>query len=118
MPVTVKVKDFGPQYGIQKNEQNSLKGLLWNVSGGVLTSAALSLTAATIVTVAVATLASAHILTNSAAHNFLGSDVVPRLMGLAGATVLVDYLAVKLTGYCVSNSIHHYGPEYQIVKLT
>ena len=103
-------------YYIQKNEQNSLKGLLWGTGGSLLTAGSLSLTVATIGGVIAAAFASAGILTNDYSRNSIGGVTVPAIMGLATAAVIVDYLAVKFTGYCFSNAMHHLGPQYQIVR--
>lgn len=111
----VSIKDLEGQYSIQKNNQNSLKGLLWGTGGASLTVGALGLTAFTVASVAATTLASMGILINDFARNSIGAGV-PVMVALTAAAVLVDYIAIKFTGYCFSNSIYHLGPECQVVK--
>ena len=104
------------QYHVQKNDQNSLKGLVWWTGGNVLSLGALTLTAATVAGVGAAALSTLGIMVNDYARNSLGGVTVPMIGGLAFSAVVLDYLAVKFTAYCFSNAIHHLGPEYQILK--
>lgn len=91
-------------FAIVENHQNNLKGLLWVSAGAGLTAGSLGLTVATVAVVAGSTLGSA----------FVGPG--PAIV-LGGAAILVDYFAVKFTGYCYSNALHHFGPEYQITRI-
>ena len=103
------------QFIIQKNDQNALKGLLWGVGGVSLVGGTLTLTAATIAGVSAAVLASMGILIQDSARNSIGASV-PVLLSLSAAAILVDYLAIKVTGYCLSNSIYHLGSEYKVIE--
>ncbi|HEV7737937.1 MAG TPA: hypothetical protein VGO47_11275, partial [Chlamydiales bacterium] len=48
----------------------------------------------------------------------LGERVTaPVVLGLVATAGLVDYCFVKFNAYCLSNSIYHLGPKYQIVEL-
>ena len=101
------------RFSVQKNHQNSLKGLLWGSVGASLTTGALVLTAATVGAVA------GSIFGLPLAHSVLPGFVsrsLPSVLTGVSSMVLSDYLVVKATGACFSNAIHHLGPEYKIVK--
>lgn len=114
---TIKCSDLeAQQCSIQKNDQNSLKGLAWAATGAAFTNEALSFTAFTVTSAAATTfLASTRGLFGVPLRNSIGA-AVPIVAGLAVATVIVDYVAITLAAYCLSNSIYHLGPEYSIVK--
>jgi hypothetical protein len=101
------------EFFVLKNHQNSLKGLIWGTIGSTLTAGALTLTAATVTTVA------GTIFGLGVANAFVPEFITRSLPLLAtGVTAMVvtDYLVVKGTGGCFSNAMYHLGPEYQIVK--
>ena len=109
------INDNNNAYFVQKNQQNSLKGLLWGTSGAVLTTGALALTAATVAGVGVAAMTALGVAVNDSARNSVGGFAVPGILALAAGASAVDYVAVKFTGFCYSNAIHHLGPQYEIV---
>jgi hypothetical protein len=90
-------------FAIVKNNQSNLKGLIWMSAGAGLTTGALVLTAATVAVVAGAIVGSA------------ATGPVPAII-IAGTAIAVDYMAIKFTGNCFSNAIHHFGNEYQIIR--
>jgi hypothetical protein len=100
---------FNPSFQIQQNEQNSLKGVLWVSAGSSLTAASLSLTAASAGALALTTLA---VLSGSESTYFTPA----KMLALTLATGAVNYISVKFTGFCFSNAIHHFGPEYTIIR--
>jgi hypothetical protein len=104
-------------YFIQKNDQNSLKGILWASGATLLTGSSLILTAGTVTLVSITALTSAGTLMNDWLRNSIGAVSVPLMVGVSAGAVAVDYLAIKFTGYCMANAIHHVGPEFQIVRL-
>ena len=108
------------KFGIQKNHQNSLKGVIWGAVGSAMTVASPTLTAATVAAAVVGVFGAAFVsppLTDLT-ELVLGERVAaPLLLGLATTAGLVDYCFVKLNGYCFRNSIYHLGPKYQIVEL-
>lgn len=106
----LNVSDGVNDYYIQKNSQNSLKGLLWQTGGSTLIGASLLLTIGTVVLVGTTAFS-----TNSLGTS-LGQVIVPALIGASIAVCAVDYIAVKFTGYCFSNAIHHMGPEFEIIR--
>lgn len=112
----VHTDDQNNSYFVQKNNQNNLKGLLWGTGGAVLTGTSLSLTAATVGIVTATALSSAGILVNDNLRNSAFGTSVPAMIAFAAAAVIVDSFALKFTGYCFNNAIHHLGPEFQIVK--
>lgn len=101
---------------IQKNEQNSLKGVIWGASGSALMGGALVLTAAAAGTIGLAALTTFGVLLNDHARNWIGAAYLPTVFILTTAAVAIDYAALKTTGYCFKNAIYHFGPEYQINK--
>lgn len=115
--VAKMITDSGnSSFFIQKNEQNSLKGLIWGTVGGSLTGIALGLTAVTAASIAGTALASMGILTNDSLRNSVASLSIPAMVTLTGTATLATVFAVKFTGFCYSNAIHHLGPEYQIIR--
>ena len=68
----VATNDSNNTYFIQKNEQNSLKGVLWMGTGAALTTVSISLTISTIGLVGATALASAGILMNDQLRNSIG----------------------------------------------
>lgn len=96
------------QLYIQKNEQNNLKGLAWQVGGELIAGAVLALTTVT----GAAALASLGVLASDHRRN----EFAPFLAVLVPVSVGASYLSVKFTGYCFSNAIYHLGPEYQLAK--
>lgn len=105
------------KFGIQKNHQNSLKGLIWGTFGSALTMASFTLTATTVAAAVVGLFGVAFGPTHLT-DLVLGERVTaPLVLGLAATAGLVDYCFVKFNGYCFSNSIYHFGPKYQIVEL-
>lgn len=98
---------------IQKNEQNILKGLLWNSAGIALTATALSMTVAGVVFAGGAFLAStASLLTRPVEGAFVATLAIPA----AAAVLAVDYAFVWTAAKCLSNSHYHLGPKYQIIS--
>lgn len=97
------MSDGDSGFAIVKHSQSNLKGLLWATASAGLSGAALTLTAGTIVVVGA---------------SVAGTAIAgPAPLVIAAAAITVDYFAVKFTGYCFSNSIHHFGPEYQIIRV-
>ena len=110
-------KDGTSQFAIAEIDQNSLKGLMWGASGAVLTTGALILTAATVAGIVAATGAAVSGVAAGVVFQHTRILTGPTVLAAAGtAAAIVDYLAVKFTGYCLSNAIHHLGPKYQVVK--
>lgn len=103
-------------YYIQKNEQNSLKGVLWGASGSALMGGALVLTAAAAGAIGFSALTTFGVLLNDHARNWVGAAYIPAVFIVTGAAAAIDYVALKTTGYCFKNAIYHFGPEYQIKR--
>jgi hypothetical protein len=100
--------EFNHRYMIQQKDQNSLMGLFWVSAGCSLTVTSLCLTGGTIALIGLTALSG---MAGKEAPISFGN-----MLMFSAAAGLVDYLAVNFTGYCFSNAIYHYGPEFEIVR--
>jgi hypothetical protein len=103
---------LSPQnFQIVEKNQNSLKGIAWQAAGMTCTTGALVLTAATVGLAAVSVFGA---LGSMDAGSSLG---LTASLGLGTAAIAVDYVAIKVTGGCYSNAMHHLGDRYQVQLL-
>jgi len=115
-PVTVTKPNPFEGYAIQKNNQSNVKGLLWGTAGSSLAATSLSLTVATVgaVIFSVSSAAATAFVNRYNGGQHIGAA---GFLVFAGLAIVPDYLLLKLNGYCLRNAMHHFGPQYQIVKI-
>lgn len=96
---------------ITKNNQNTLKGIVWGAVGVATCAVPLVLTSLSVAGVA------ATIFAKGLLHERSGleENSLPALMAVGTCVSLIaDYFAVKFTGGCLKNAFHHFGPQYSI----
>jgi|GEM_PF-3268062 len=97
-------------YKVQESHKRTLRGLLWGSLGTAMTAVI-----GTINTLAVLSIGATAL---SALGMRLGSDfgTFPVLATLTVVALVVDYLTISFTGYCFSNALYHFGPNFTLVK--
>lgn len=111
----INVDGASGTFFIEKNNQNVLKGLAWTLAGTACVSPALGLTILAVQSIAVTTLTGAASFSSFPPSQI--SLIFPAgFAAFTGLTVAVNYVALKVMGYCFKNMNYHFGPEYSIVK--
>lgn len=116
--------EFNQVFVIQQNEQDSRKGVFWMATGSCFTVISAASTVGTVSLIGLTALLG---LGGMDAFNAFSSklpvslsEMLPtslgRMFAISATAGIADYLAIRITGYCFSNALYHFGPEFEIVR--
>lgn len=91
---------------IKKNYQSNLIGLAWEKLGKSTSNIALGLSGVTAGVIGVTLL---HAVNTGMPNG--------TMLGLSITSLAASRFAPKFTGFCHSNAMYHFGPEFEIVRV-